>query len=172
MSVATNTYDIDEMADRIYSRIARSTRRHENLREGCSSGEFKKYNPLTFSEEPDPVVAEKWLLRMKKMLRVLNCIDTQKVRYATFTLKDIAKRWWDSIELLLKEELGKGTSITWDKLKEAFNDNYYPEVVKDQKESEFSNLVQGPMTIELYTAKFTELSHFAPHLILNKGERV
>lgn len=39
----------------------------------------------------------------------------------------------DSIELLLKEELGKGTAITWDKFKETFDDAYFLEMVKDQK---------------------------------------
>ena len=50
--------------------------------------------------------------------------------------------------------------ITWEKFKGVFYDNYFPEVVRDRKEREFADLVQGSMIVEQYTAKFIELSRF------------
>ena len=54
--------------------------------------EFRKQNPPTFAGETDPMVAENWLLKMEKLLKVLHCIDSQKVEYATFALKGPAER--------------------------------------------------------------------------------
>ena len=69
-------------------------------------------------------------------------------------------------------ELGGKTSITWEKFKEVFNETYFPDLVRDQKVREFSDLVQGTMTVEEYAAKFVELSHFAPYLILDEPKKV
>ena len=118
------------------------------------------------------LAAENWLLKMEKLLRALDCTDAQKVVYATFALQGSAKRWWSGTEQLLRMELGGKTSITWEKFKEVFNETYFPDVVRDQKVREFSDLVQGTMTVEEYAAKFVELSHFAPYLILDEPKKV
>ena len=44
--------------------------------------------------------------------------------------------------------MGRDTSITWEKFKEVFNGTYFPDVVRDHKAREFSDLVQGAMTVE------------------------
>ncbi|XP_030923322.1 uncharacterized protein LOC115950227 [Quercus lobata] len=69
-------------------------------------------------------------------------------------------------------ELGRGTPITWEKFKEVFNRTYFPDVVRDCKVREFSDLVQGAMTVEEYVAKFVELSRFAPYLIPDESKKV
>nr|POE69969.1 hypothetical protein CFP56_69740 [Quercus suber] len=74
--VTPNGGEIDEvaMADRIYTRITRVVQGGERGREGCSFGEFHKQNPPTFDEEPDPMAAKNWLLKMEKLLRALNAL--------------------------------------------------------------------------------------------------
>ncbi|KAL0007371.1 hypothetical protein SO802_008873 [Lithocarpus litseifolius] len=68
-------------------------------------------------------------------------------------------------------ELGKDTPIAWEKFKEVFNGTYFPNIVRDRKAREFFDLVQGTMTVE-EVAKFVELSHFAPYLILDEPKKV
>ena len=68
--------------------------------------------------------------------------------------------------------MGGKTPITWEKFKEVFNETYFPNVVRDRKAREFSDLVQGTMIVEEYVAKFVELSHFAPYLILDEPKKV
>ncbi|XP_075665041.1 uncharacterized protein LOC142634634 [Castanea sativa] len=160
------------MADRIYARIARVVQGGEHRREGCLFGEFTKQNPPTFDEGPDPIAAENWLLKMEKLLRALECTNAQKVMYATFALQGFAERWWSSTEQLLRMELERDTPITWEKFKEFFNGAYFPNVVRDRKAREFSNLVQGAITVEEYAAKFVELSRFAPYLIPDESKKV
>uniref|UniRef100_A0A2N9EEP8 RNA-directed DNA polymerase n=1 Tax=Fagus sylvatica TaxID=28930 RepID=A0A2N9EEP8_FAGSY len=137
--------EVDEVANKIYARLAQAARHGEGQKEGCSFMEFRKQNPPTFAGATDPMVAENWLLKMEKLLKVLHCTDSQKVEYATFALEGPAERWWAGTEVLLKEELGENACVTWDK---------------------------GPMTVEEYAAKFIDLSRFAPHLIPDEHEKV
>ena len=44
-------------------------------------------------------------------------------------------------------------------------------MVRERKEREFADLVQGSMTVEQYAAKFIELSRFGPHLILTEAKK-
>ncbi|XP_030958976.1 uncharacterized protein LOC115980923 [Quercus lobata] len=118
------------------------------------------------------MATKNWLLKMKKLLRALECTDAQKVLYATYALQGSADRWWSSTKPLLSTELGRDTPITWEKFKEVFNRTYFPNVVRDRKAREFSDLVQGAMTMEEYVAKFVELSRFAPYLISDESKKV
>ena len=61
--------------------------------------------------------------------------------------------------------------ITREKFKGVFYDNYFPEVVRERKEREFADLVQGSMIVEQYAAKFIELSRFGTHLILTEAKK-
>ena len=87
------------------------------------------------------MAAENWLLKIEKLLRALECTDAQKVMYATFALQGFAERWCSSNEQLLRMELGRDTPITWENFKEVFNRTYFPDVVRDHKAREFSDLV-------------------------------
>ncbi|XP_023918032.1 uncharacterized protein LOC112029576 [Quercus suber] len=173
-SVTSDGGEIDEvaMADKIYAKIAKAVQGGECRKEGCSFGEFHKQNPPNFDGEPNPMVAENWLLKIEKLLRALECTDAQKVVYATFSLQGSTERWWSSTEQLLRMELGGDTPITWEKFKEVFNGTYFPDVVRDRKAREFSDLVQGAMTMEEYATKFVELSCFAPYLIPDEPKKV
>ena len=61
--------------------------------------------------------------------------------------------------------------ITWEKFKGVFYDNYSPKVVRERKDREFVDLVQGSMTVEQYATKFIDLSRFGPHLILTEAKK-
>ena len=84
---------------------------------------------------------ENWLLKMEKLLRAVECADAQKVVYATFALQGSIERWWTGTECLLRIELGENTPTTWEKFKEVFNETQFPDVVRDRKAREFSDLV-------------------------------
>ena len=77
-----------------------------------------------------------------------------------------AEHWWKSTKAILEGLDIERNPITWEKFKGVFYDNYFPEVVRERKEREFADLVQGSMTVEQYGGKFIELSRFGPHLIL------
>ena len=61
---------------------------------GLGIEQFKKLITRNFGGEPDPMVAEQWMMRMEKIFDVLNCPDDIKVSLATFMLEGEAEHWW------------------------------------------------------------------------------
>ena len=173
-SRVTRIDPLDEAVARLLDRLAHVASRgagRVEARGGCSFKTFMKQNPSSFDGKLDPTEAENWFLQMEKLLEALDCTDSQKVRFATFKLIGEAERWWRSTKAILEGLDIERNPITWEKLKGIFYDNYFPEVVREQKEREFADLVQGSMIVEQYAAKFIDLSHFGPHLILTEAKK-
>jgi len=53
-------------------------------------------------------------------------------------------------------------------LKDVFLEHFFPQSVRQAKAHEFIDLVQGLLAVKQYTAKFIELSRFAPYLVPTK----
>uniref|UniRef100_A0A2N9FR12 CCHC-type domain-containing protein n=1 Tax=Fagus sylvatica TaxID=28930 RepID=A0A2N9FR12_FAGSY len=124
--------------------------------------QFEKLNPLSFNGEPDPMIAEKCVMRVEKIFEALGCSEEQKVVIAIFKLEGEAEHWWKMTKTGLE---AKGKPLTWTNFLEAFYEKYFPDSVRDQKELEFQQLEHKDLTIGQYETKFTELARFAPHLI-------
>ncbi|GFS35915.1 hypothetical protein Acr_00g0042660 [Actinidia rufa] len=59
----------------------------------------------------------------------------------------------------------------WPRFLEVFNEECFPEMVRDQKVQEFLNLKQGNMIVVEYNAKFMELSRYAPHIVSTESRK-
>ncbi|XP_057962228.1 uncharacterized protein LOC131153786 [Malania oleifera] len=118
----------------------------------------------------DPMTTENWVQEMEEIMVVLDCTDEQKVRYAAFKMAGEAKCWWLSTKLLEDQRLVK-IALTWERFNELFFDRHFPSSFREEKIEEFTNLTQGEMTVAEYTAKFVELSCFAPFLIPNEARK-
>ncbi|XP_028083648.1 uncharacterized protein LOC114284895 [Camellia sinensis] len=73
-------------------------------------------------------------------------------------LKDKACRWW----MFIREE---HQGMNWAQFLDVFYKKYCPQSIQDRKVLEFENLKQGNKTVAEYEIQFTELAHFAPHLV-------
>ncbi|XP_057982211.1 uncharacterized protein LOC131167423 [Malania oleifera] len=135
--------------------------------QGYSIKEFIRLNPPTFEGGPNPVTAENWVQQIEEILEVLGYTKEQKVRYATFKMAGDAKRWWLFVKMLEEQRLVK-IALTWERFKELFFNRYFPLSIREENIEEFTNLTQRSMTVGEYAAKFVELLHFAPFLILNE----
>ncbi|XP_023871514.2 uncharacterized protein LOC111984125 [Quercus suber] len=111
----------------------------------------------------DPIEAETWIMQMEKIFDVVGCIEVQKVSFASFMLKGEAKHWWRSTKNTLPLE--KDEILTWTIFLDTFYEKYFPKSIRDEKEVEFMELIQGNKTVLQYEAKFTELARFAPHIM-------
>ncbi|XP_057982374.1 uncharacterized protein LOC131167595 [Malania oleifera] len=60
----------------------------------CTIEKFTRMHPPMFTREFNPIVAENWVQKIEKILKVLYYTDERKVLYATFQLAGEAKRWW------------------------------------------------------------------------------
>ena len=89
----TRTNPLDEAAAQLLDRLTHVASRgacrveaKEKAKSGCSFETFMKQNPPSFDGKPDPTEVENWFLQMEKLLEVLDCINSQKVRFVTFKL--------------------------------------------------------------------------------------
>ena len=108
------------------------------------------------------MVAEQWMMRIEKIFYVLNFPDDKKVSLGTFMLEGEVEHWWRTMKRISKAQQ---EPITWKVFTEKFNDKYFPDYIREQKELEFLNLIQGNLIVAKYESKFTELSRFATHMI-------
>jgi hypothetical protein len=98
-------------------------------------------------------------------MEVMNCTEEQRVKYATFYLTTGAEQWLTAQKEQLQKRLGVEVTIPWKDFKDAFLERFFPQTIRQAKAQEFTDLVQGSMTVEEYAAKFIELSRFAPYLV-------
>lgn len=63
--------------------------------------------------------------------------------------------------------------FTWEMVKDAFNNKYFPKSIRQQKEREreFIKLEQGNWTVAEYEAEFACLTKFAPGLVATEGRK-
>jgi len=67
---------------------------------------------------------------------------------------------------------GEEEPMTWKRLRDLMDSQYYPRDVQRTKEREFLSLKQGNLSIMDYAAKFNELSRFAPHEVSNEERKM
>ncbi|XP_028080958.1 uncharacterized protein LOC114282475 [Camellia sinensis] len=114
--------------------------------------------PPVFHGGIEPLKVEAWVLGIEKLFEVFPCTEAQRVQLATFTLEDDARCWW----MLVRND---NKDVTWTHFLEIFYEKYFQQCVRDRKVVEFMELKQGSKSIAEYEAQFTELAHFAPHMV-------
>ncbi|KAG6632898.1 hypothetical protein CIPAW_12G010400 [Carya illinoinensis] len=135
------------------------------LQAGCTYELFLAHRTPSFTGEEDPLRAGKWIRDLERTFEVCGCTKAQQVLYASYLLQGTASEWWDTKRVMLVSELESFTAVSWQRFKKEFNDRLFPASVRQQKAREFSNLVQGSMTVEQYARRFIELGRFATHFI-------
>ncbi|XP_077235487.1 uncharacterized protein LOC143877356 isoform X2 [Tasmannia lanceolata] len=130
--------------------------------------QFRDYHPSEFNGEGEPLAADHWLVEMERIFAVMNCTDTQRIRLASFQLKDDAGVWWQTVE----ENYPTVRNETWDQFKSRFNNQFFPSHIKDQLAGQFAELKQGTLTVARYGAKFRALSRYAPGYAATENDKV
>jgi len=95
----------------------------------------------------------------------MECPDRYKVALATYQFEGEKEDRWGTIKPRREEG-----PMTWERLRELMDNQYYPRVVQKTKERQFLGLKQGNLSVMEYAVKFNELSLFAPHQV-NTEER-
>ncbi|XP_028772091.1 uncharacterized protein LOC114729274 [Neltuma alba] len=139
----------------------------EDLQQWISK--FCKHHPSEFLGKFDIQAAEDWLMKLEKIFKVMNCATEVKAQMAIYKLEGDADRWWKNTELML---LAHNIPLTWEIFQEKFNEKYFPQSVRDEKEAEFLTLTQAENeSFEDYLAKFIRLSRYSTQLRENNNEK-
>jgi hypothetical protein len=129
--------------------------------------EFLQTCPTTFSQAKDPMEAEDWLKGVEKKLMIAQCMDREKVLFATHQLFGTTANWWETY----CHTHADVDSITWNKFKARFRNHYVPRDTMKQKKKEFADLKQGSMTVNEYLNSFIQLSRYALDDINTDGKK-
>jgi hypothetical protein len=160
--------DITRQFTEAISRMSQPVAPTERI--GCSMRDFTDQQFRTFNGTQGHTVAEAWISDIQLLHDTLKCTNEERLKYTVLRLTGEALKWWKSqVELI-----GPGVAITWERFVEEFNKQYFPRSQKQSRAIEFQNLVQGTMTVEQYSIKFTELARFGINLIpdeVSKTER-
>ena len=124
---------------------------------------FTMINPPTFygskvEEDPQELINENY-----KILYAMGLSTSEKAELSTYKLKDVALTWY--VQWRENRPL-RGGPVTWEVLKKAFIDRFFPREKMEANVVEFINLHQGGMSILEYSLKFSKLSKYAPSLVL------
>jgi hypothetical protein len=91
-------------------------------------------------------------------LQVVQCNNHEKVLLVSHQLSSPAVKWGDAYVEAHEEP----ESINWPEFRAAFHAHHVPQGVIKTKKKEYQDLKQGPMTMNEYVTKFTQLSRCAP----------
>lgn len=130
------------------------------------ANKLAQMKPHTFIEIEYPTILQNWLREFDKF-ETTGTPDDQKVRQATFYLREQADTWWSSVGTTLRYKKGVG----WEAFKTALRSIYYPSYLHRNKYNDFIYFQQGKRFVPEYAKEFEELSRFLPCLWLNKGIR-
>ncbi|GAB2296030.1 hypothetical protein Dimus_038399 [Dionaea muscipula] len=130
---------------------------------------FMRMNPTGFYETIDAVKANNWIRGVEKLLKRICCPIERRVPLATYMLKDVVEYWWSSVE---RRYQSQGDVITWRDFVAEFEAKFYSESLKAEKKAELLTLRQDGLNVAEYDVKMTELSRFAPELVMTEKDRM
>ncbi|XP_073317259.1 uncharacterized protein [Primulina huaijiensis] len=128
---------------------------------------FRKMDPKDFGGTTDPTVAEGWIKSIELIFTFMELQDADRVRCATYLLKDDAQLWWEGASV--SENL---QNLTWEGFKEVFYSKYFTDDVRSRLTREFMTLRQGDRSVAEFVRKFEQGCHFVPLIANNAREKL
>ena len=168
--VNTTSQDSQRMSQGQGSNPASQAARAPDDSDKFNKEKFRKNGAKEYEGGVDPIKAENWINNMEITFRAMQVPHTHKTRLATTMLQEEAYHWWRTEEKT-KFVTREINFITWSEFVAAFNEQYFPEPVIQQKALEFNNLTQGTDSIREYARKFLQLERFSPRSMDNEKAR-
>ncbi|XP_073289565.1 uncharacterized protein [Primulina huaijiensis] len=124
-------------------------------------------DPNDFGGTIDPMVAEGWIKSIEVIFTFMELQDADRVRCATYLLKDDARLWWEGASVSVNLQ-----TLTWEGFKEVFYSKYFTDDVRSRLTREFMTLRQGDRSVAEFVRKFEQGCHFVPLIANNAREKL
>ncbi|XP_073273308.1 uncharacterized protein [Primulina huaijiensis] len=124
---------------------------------------FCNMDPKDFGGTTDPMVAEGWIKPIEVIFTFMELEDADRVRCATYLLKDDARLWWEGASVSVNLQ-----TLTWEGFEEVFYSKYFTDDVRSQLTRELMTLRHGDRSVAEFVRKLEQGCHFVP-LIANKA---
>ncbi|KAK9682539.1 hypothetical protein RND81_10G080900 [Saponaria officinalis] len=128
--------------------------------------------PEYFDGKRDPVKLEAWVRSFDTIFTTLNCEENLRIPQATHYLVDNADIWWTENKDRLMAPMPRNDNgvnvvraMKWEEFKTALRSEFFTELIKRAKKTEFNNLRQGGLTVQEYYKQFQELARFSLELV-------
>ncbi|XP_050883789.1 uncharacterized protein LOC127086997 [Lathyrus oleraceus] len=125
-------------------------------------------NPPEFHDGLNPVKAHEWITNMERIFQIVHCSEENKVVSVSHMIKGPAKKWWENASTLMTNQ---GVPRDWEHFKTTFLDKYFPRSLRTQKEFEFQQLRQGPLTVVAYAKKFEDMAAYSRQVACAPDEK-
>ena len=100
------------------------------------------------------------------MLWKMHCTLEENLECATLLLQDEAYQWWVTVTRTTPPE-----SVTWEFFLAEFRMQYVGLIYLRNMRREFHNLKQRQMSVTKYGREFTQLSKYAPEMLVIEEEK-
>ncbi|KAD3640228.1 hypothetical protein E3N88_29451 [Mikania micrantha] len=137
---------------------------------GCTYKTFVACKPKEFYGNDGAIGVLKWLEKMEAVLRISDCLPSQKVKYAVCSLQGKALTWWNS--QIQARGIDEAEALGWSEFKALITEEYCPINELQKLEAEFWNLSMVGAEIQAYTNRFHELSCLLPHMVNSEAKKV
>ncbi|GJR57394.1 hypothetical protein Tco_1499556 [Tanacetum coccineum] len=104
----------------------------------ANTGNYKEFvncQPLYFNGTEGAVGLIRWFERTESVFSHSNCVEENKVTFATGTLTDDALSWWNAYAQPIG--INQSNQITWTELKRLLTNKYCPRTEVKKMEDEF-----------------------------------
>nr|GEX75811.1 reverse transcriptase domain-containing protein [Tanacetum cinerariifolium]GEX75977.1 reverse transcriptase domain-containing protein [Tanacetum cinerariifolium] len=114
--------------------------------------EFINCKPFYFNGMEGAVGLIHWFERTELVFSLSNCVEENRVTFATGTLTDDALSWWNTYAQPVRIE--QANKIAWTELKRLLTNKYFPRTKVKKMEDEFYNLVMKKDYLKTYVRRF------------------
>ncbi|KAI3754586.1 hypothetical protein L1987_54373 [Smallanthus sonchifolius] len=136
----------------------------------CPYKAFKDGNPPKFEGTKDATITNQWIREIEAVIKISECRDDQKVKYAAHSFVSEALCWWENLVIALGDKAID--RMTWEELKRLLIEEFCPDNEMDKLERNFLRLKAGSMTHREYNTKFNRMARLVPHLITPESVRI
>ncbi|GJX77720.1 reverse transcriptase domain-containing protein [Tanacetum coccineum] len=127
--------------------------------------EFLSCQPFYFKGTEGAVGLIRWFERTESVFSRSNCVEENKVAFATGTLTDDALSWWNAYAQPIGIE--QANRITSTELKRILTNKYCPRTEIKKMEDEFYGLTVNGSDLKTYIRQFQELAIFCLNMVPN-----
>ncbi|XP_071695347.1 uncharacterized protein [Rutidosis leptorrhynchoides] len=129
----------------------------------CSYKNFMDCKPTSYNGTEGPIELIRWFEKLESVFRISNCLEADRVKYATHTLSRSALTWWNAHCQTVGIDVVNATP--WDTVKRMMTDKYCHRNQVQKLEAEFYGHVVKNDDIESYNHRFLELASLCPSMV-------
>nr|GEV23471.1 putative reverse transcriptase domain-containing protein [Tanacetum cinerariifolium] len=124
--------------------------------------DFISCQQFYFNGKEGAVGLIRWFERTESVFSHSNCVEENKVTFATGTLTYDALSWWNAYTQPIRIEQANNT--IWTELKRLLTNKYCPRNEVKKMEDEFYNLIVKVNDLKTYIRRFQELAVLCPNM--------